>query len=68
MIEIGTKLNATEVIPVAGKYKCIICGLIVDIDQHFIERGSTFFACPICHAGNENGPKGPQDDVWEYLG
>jgi hypothetical protein len=67
MIEIGTMFIATDKILVAWRYKCTICWLIVDIDQHFITKWSTFFACPICHAWSENGPKWVEDDVWEFL-
>ena len=68
MIEIGTLTKATEKVPVAGKYKCIICGLIVEIGQHLIDNEATFFACPVCHAWEEWGPVGVADEVWEYLG
>ena len=68
MIEVWTLTKATSKIPTAGRYKCIICGLNVDIDQHFIDRGASFFACPICHAWSEGGPKWLEDDVWEFLG
>jgi len=68
MIEVWTLTNAVDKIPTAGKYKCIICGLIVDIDQHFIDNWATFFACPICHAWEEWGPKWPEEDVWKFLG
>ena len=68
MIEIWTQFKATATIPAAGRYKCVICGLIVDIDQHFVDNGATFFACPICHAREEGGPKWIEDDVWEFLG
>jgi len=56
MIQIGDLVKATEKIPAAGRYKCLICGMIVDVDQHFIDRGTPFFACPVCHAGTEEGP------------
>lgn len=68
MTKVWTLIKATEKIPVAGKYKCVVCGLIVDIDQHFIDKWLSFFACPICHAWTENGPKSPEEDVWEFLG
>jgi len=67
-MEVWSLLKATDVIPVAGKYKCIVCGLIVDIAPHFINNWATFFACPICKAGEDGGPKWPEEDVWEYLG
>lgn len=68
MLKVWDLLLATEKIPVAGKYKCVICGLIVDVAPHFIERGATFFSCPICKAGTEDGPKNEEEEVWEYLG
>lgn len=68
MVSVWTLLLATEKIPVAGKYKCVICGLVVDVAPHFVERGVTFFACPVCKAGTEGGPKSELEDVWEYLG
>ncbi|MEI8092487.1 MAG: hypothetical protein WCG98_10450 [bacterium] len=53
MIEIGAKFKITEKIPTTGRYKCVVCGLVVEIEQKFIDMGKTFFACPICHAGTE---------------
>jgi len=36
-----------------GRYKCLICGLIVEIPSGFVKDEKTFFTCPICHAGEE---------------
>jgi len=66
-MEVWSQFKSTDKIPVAWRYKCVVCGLIVDIDQHFIERQVTFFSCPICHAWSEWGPKWLEEDVWEYL-
>jgi len=68
MIEIGTQFKASDKMVAIGKYKCVVCGLIIDIEQKFVDMGHTFFSCPICHAGTEGWPKGPEDDVREYLG
>lgn len=68
MIEVWTQFKATEKIPAAGKYKCVICGMIIDVAPHFIEHETTFFACPVCHAWSEWWPKSELEDVWEYLG
>ncbi len=68
MIEVWNQFKSTEVIPAAGRYKCVICWLVVDIAPHFIASWKTFFACPICNAWSEGWPKSPEEDVWEYLG
>jgi hypothetical protein len=49
-------------------YRCTICKLVVDIPVHIVDMGKTFFACTICHAGQEGGAKDVHEDVWEYLG
>ncbi|MEI7563336.1 MAG: hypothetical protein WCJ39_06935 [bacterium] len=53
MIEIGTQFKASDKMVAIGKYKCVVCGLIIDIEQKFVDMGHTFFSCPICHAGTE---------------
>lgn len=53
MIAVGTLFKSTDIIPVAGQYRCVVCKLVVDIPVHMIPMGKTFFACPICHAGEE---------------
>lgn len=68
MIEIGTKFKITDQIPAAGKYKCLTCWFTVEIEQRFVDMGKTFFVCPMCHSWAEGGPRGPQDDIWEFLG
>jgi rubrerythrin len=67
MVERWSKFKASEKIPAAGRYKCIVCALIIEIPESFVKDEKTFFSCPICHAGDEGGPKGPQDRVWEFL-
>lgn len=68
MIAVGTLFKATENIPAAGSYRCVVCKLVVEIPAHIADMGKTFFACPICHAGEDGGAKGAHEDVWEYLG
>lgn len=67
-LERWSKFKASEKIPTTWKYKCLICWLIIEIEQKFIDMWSTFFSCPICHAWDEWGPKWPQDQIWEYIG
>lgn len=68
MATVGDLFKATDKIPAVGKYRCIICGLVVDINEHIVAHGGTFFTCPVCKAGGEDGPLTEADDVWEYLG
>lgn len=68
MVEVGTLFKATENIPAAGKYRCVVCKIVVEIPAHVAAMNKPFFACPICHAGEEGGAKAPHEDVWEYLG
>jgi len=68
MVAVGTFFKSTDTILAAGKYQCVVCKLVVDIPAHIVAMGKTFFACPICHAGEDGGAKGSHEDVWEYLG
>ena len=68
MIEVWSKYLATEKIPAAWKYRCVICWMEVTILQKHIDMWKSFFACPICHSWEEWGPKWPKDEIWEYLG
>jgi DNA-directed RNA polymerase subunit RPC12/RpoP len=68
MIEIWTKVKSTEAVPTAWKYKCVICGEVIDITQDLVDSKSTFIDCPVCKAWAEWGPTKPEDDVWEFLG
>lgn len=67
MIEVWQQFKATEIIPKAWRYRCVICKLEVAIPAHFIEAWQTFFACPVCKAWSEWWPKSPSEEVWEYL-
>lgn len=55
-------------VPKAGRYQCIVCGLIIEFSPQHIEKGAVFNSCPLCFAGTENGPKKPDEDVWKYIG
>lgn len=68
MIAVGSLFKSTELIPAAGKYRCVVCKAMIDIPAHVVSMGKPFFACPICHAGEDGGAKGAHEDVWEYLG
>lgn len=68
MIAVWTLFKSTDVIPAAGKYRCTVCKVVIEISEHIAQMNKPFFACPICHAGSEWGPKWVMDDVWEYLG
>ncbi len=68
MTKVWTLFKVTEKIPAAGKYKCLICWLVVEIEQHFIDRWTTFFVCPICKSGSEEWPVWPEKEVWQYMG
>jgi DNA-directed RNA polymerase subunit RPC12/RpoP len=50
MIEIGTKLKSIDIVPIAGKYKCVICGDIIEVTQDLVDSKSTFIDCPVCKA------------------
>ena len=68
MTEIWATFKVNEKIPAVGRYKCLVCGLTVEIEQKFIDMEKTFFSCPICHAGTDGGPRGSQEEIWEFLG
>ncbi len=68
MVTVGTLFKSTDAIPAAGKYRCTVCKVVVDIPAHVVAMGKPFFACPICHAGEAGGAKEAHEDVWEYLG
>ena len=67
-LETWSKFKASEKIPAIWRYKCLVCWLIIEVQQKFIDMWSTFFTCPICHAWTEGWPKWPQDQIREYLG
>ena len=60
--------KATDKVPQAGRYQCIVCGLIIEFLPQHIENGVIFNACSLCLAGTENGPKKPDEDVWKFIG
>ena len=68
MVVVGTLFKSSDIIPAAGKYQCVVCKLVVEVPVHIVSMGKSFFACPICHAGQEGGAKAAHEDVWEYLG
>ena len=47
----------------AGRYQCVVCGLIIEFLPKHIENGAVFNSCPLCFAGTDNGPKKPNEDV-----
>ncbi len=55
-------------VPKAGRYQCIVCGLIIEFSQQHIDQGVVFNSCPLCFAGTENGPKKPDEDFWKFIG
>ena len=67
--------NATEAmhkvgdkVPRAGRYQCIVCGLIVEYLPKHIEKGVTFGICTVCYSGTEKGPKKPNEEFWKHIG
>lgn len=55
-------------VPQAGRYKCAVCGLVIEFLPKHIEMGVVFNFCPLCLSGAENGPKKPDEDFWEFIG
>ena len=55
-------------VPAAGRYQCIVCGLVLEFLQKHVDMGVVFNHCPLCYAGTESGPKKPDEDVWVFLG
>jgi anaerobic selenocysteine-containing dehydrogenase len=58
----------SDKVPKAGRYQCIVCGLIVEYLPKHIEKEVTFAVCPLCKAGSEEGPKKPNEEFWKYIG
>jgi hypothetical protein len=56
------------IVPQAGKYVCIICGLIVEYSEYHISNKAVFGICTLCQAGTENGPKKEDEEFWKFLG
>lgn len=46
-----------------GQYQCVVCGHVMDL-----KAGDAFIVCPVCKAGSEGGPKGPDEGVWVFIG
>ncbi len=67
MVEVWSKFMVTHKIPAVWKYKCLVCWLIIEVTQKFVDMWSTFFSCPICHAWAEWWPIWAEDDIWEYM-
>ena len=61
MYKVGDK------VPMAGRYQCAVCGLIVEYLPKHIEKGATFGICTLCKAGTENGPKKPDEVFWRQV-
>lgn len=61
MYKVGDKVSR------AGRYQCIVCGLIVEYLPKLIEKGVTFGICTVCNAGTEKGPKKPNEEFWKYI-
>lgn len=66
MAEVFFKVG--DKVPQAGRYQCVICGLIVEFSPHHIEQGVIFNSCPLCFAGTEQGPKKADEDIWKLIG
>ena len=62
MYKVGDK------VPRAGRYQCVVCGLIVEYLPRHIEKGAAFGICTLCKAGTESGPKKPDEGFWKYAG
>ena len=57
-----------EKVPQAGKYQCVVCGLIVEYLPKHIVADATFGVCPLCLSGSSAGPKKADEDIWRYMG
>lgn len=55
-------------VPKAGRYQCLVCGLVIEFMQKHIDNGAVFNSCPLCYAGTEKGPKKPDEDIWKNIG
>lgn len=59
--------KAGDKVPQAGRYQCIVCGLILEFLPQHIENGVLFNPCPLCFAGTEKGPKKLDEDIWKFI-
>jgi hypothetical protein len=57
-----------ETVPQAGKYQCVICGVVIEYLPKHIMANVVFGICPLCHSGSDDGPKKPTEDVWRFMG
>jgi rubrerythrin len=55
-----TIYRVDDIVPKTGKYRCIICDYVMEFTE-----GDKFVVCPVCLAGQENGPIDPHEDFWE---
>lgn len=61
MYKVGDK------VPAAGRYECVICGLVVEYLPKHIEHGATFEICTLCKAGTSEGPKKAHEELWTRI-
>lgn len=60
--------KVSDKVPKAGRYQCIVCGLVVEYLPKHIEKGVAFGICSLCLSGTEKGPKKPNEEFWKYIG
>lgn len=60
--------KVADTVPRAGRYQCIVCGLILEYSPKHIEKGVTFGICTVCYSGTEKGKKKPHEEFWKYIG
>lgn len=54
-------------VPAAGRYACVVCGLVMEYLPKHIEHEVTFISCGVCKAGTEEGPKKAHEDFWQKI-
>lgn len=52
----------------AGKYRCAVCGFVIEYLSKHLEYGVTFPVCSVCKSGSDEGSKKADEEFWEYLG
>lgn len=52
-------------VPQAGRYVCMVCGLVVEYLPKHVEDGAVFDICTLCKAGTVDGPKKPHEEFWK---
>jgi len=57
-----TLYKVRDLVPKTGNYRCTVCGHVMEFKE-----GDLFQPCPVCQAGTEEGPKGPEEDFWELI-